>query len=57
MFSDIVEGRAPPISYKVNDKSYSMGYYLADGVYPSWTILVKTIPVPQGNKQKLFPKE
>ncbi|KAJ9543304.1 hypothetical protein OSB04_023011 [Centaurea solstitialis] len=57
VFSDIVEGRAPPISYKVNGKSYNMGYYLADGIYPSWATLVKTIPAPQGNKQKLFAKE
>ena len=57
MFSDIVEGRAPPISYKVNGRPYTKGYYLADGIYPSWSTLVKTIPAPQGNKQKHFAKE
>ena len=33
-----------------------MGYYLADGIYPSWTTLVKTISRPMGNKNKYFAK-
>ena len=35
----------------------TMGYYLADAIYPLRVTLVKTILVPQGNKQKLFAKE
>jgi len=30
---------------------YKMGYYLADGIYPEWQILMKTISNPQTPKQ------
>ncbi|KAL6191804.1 hypothetical protein ACLB2K_038193 [Fragaria x ananassa] len=57
VFSEFDEGCAPPMSYKVNGRSYDMGYYLADGIYPSWATIVKTIPAPRGNKHQHFAKE
>lgn len=54
MFNNILEGRAPNVQYTINGTPYNMGYYLADGIYPEWATFVKTISMPQGEKNKLF---
>ncbi|XP_062208920.1 uncharacterized protein LOC133910594 [Phragmites australis] len=50
------EGHAPEVNYTINDHNYTIGYYLADGIYPQWATFVKPIPSPQGNKRKYFTK-
>ncbi|KAL7589308.1 hypothetical protein Lser_V15G37254 [Lactuca serriola] len=47
-------GRAPKVSYTVNDQEKHMAYYLIDGIYPSWAAFVKSRSSPQLRKHKLF---
>ena len=54
IFNDLVERRALVVHYSINGHNYTMRYYLADGIYLKWATFVKTIPAPQGQKQKLF---
>jgi len=56
LFANLAEGRAPDVNYTINGHDYTMGYYLADGIYPSWATLVKSISLPMGNKNKYFAK-
>jgi hypothetical protein len=56
LFANLAEGTAPQVNYTVNGHDYTMGYYFADGIYPSWATLVKSITLPMGNKRQYFAK-
>ncbi|CAL1390062.1 unnamed protein product [Linum trigynum] len=54
VFDCIVNGSAPHVRFEVNGHAYDQCYYLADGIYPSWSTLVKTFSNPRSNKEALF---
>jgi hypothetical protein len=54
LFQSLTSGTAPQVEYMVNGNKYTMGYYLADGIYPFWTTFVKAFQSPQGNKKVHF---
>jgi hypothetical protein len=54
VFDDIYTTNGPEVSYVVNGSEYTIGYYLADGIYPPWATLVGPISMPRGNKNKYF---
>src|ERR1044071_595960 len=56
VFDPIIRGTSPDDSFVLNGVEYKHGYYLADGIYPSYTSLVKTIQIPTDDKRKKFAK-
>lgn len=48
-----LEEEIPVVNYKLNNKDFTMGYYLADGLYTSYATFVKTISNPQTAQEKV----
>jgi hypothetical protein len=49
-----LRGEAPRVQFVVNGNQYNTGYYLADGIYPEWATIMKTLPNPQNDKDRCF---
>jgi hypothetical protein len=56
LFVELMRGLAPKVTFIANNTIYEMGYYLTNGVYPKWKVLMQTIPEPLGHKQQLYVK-
>ncbi|KAM2215576.1 hypothetical protein ACFX1X_022693 [Malus domestica] len=54
VFNDILQGRAPKVTYEVSGRMYDGPYYLADDIYLRWSTFVKTVPRPRSAKEKHF---
>ncbi|XP_062230123.1 uncharacterized protein LOC133927721 [Phragmites australis] len=54
LLDNLAAGVAPQVQYSINGHGYTMGYYLADGIYSEWATFVKPIPCPVGRKRQHF---
>jgi hypothetical protein len=54
VFSALLNGNTPEVEFHINGNRYNKGYYLADGIYPNYATLVKTISAPQSQKKKVL---
>ncbi|GJS19567.1 ALP1-like protein [Tanacetum coccineum] len=52
IFNDLKSGRASNVSFMANNVPYKRGYYLSDGIYPQWAVLIKSIKNPVTNDHK-----
>jgi hypothetical protein len=43
LFDTLLMGASDLIEYTINGNLYKTGYYLANGIYPSWSTLVYSI--------------
>jgi len=49
-------GTAPKCPMYVHGRLYKRGYYLIDGIYPTWSVFVKATQYPTDPKDKRFKK-
>ncbi|GJY40999.1 ALP1-like protein [Tanacetum coccineum] len=52
VLNDLKVGKTPEVPFVANDMNYKLGYYLTNGIYPEWTILIKLISQPGSNDTK-----
>ncbi|XP_022030855.1 uncharacterized protein LOC110931785 [Helianthus annuus] len=56
LVEDYISGRAAKASFYANRNYYPHGYYLCDGIYPKYSIFVRTFRDPYNEKRAHFKK-
>ncbi|GKB43580.1 ALP1-like protein isoform X1 [Tanacetum coccineum] len=54
LFDDVLADTAPEAPFVVNERTYKQGYYLADGIYLTWSTFVKTFSIAMDEKTLKF---
>jgi hypothetical protein len=54
LFDALLTGASDSIEYTINRNRYQTGYYLCNGIYPPWSLLVSSIQHPQDGASKHF---
>ena len=54
LLTNLIQGRTPLVHYTLNGHVYTIGYYLADKIYPKWSTFVRTTSKPREIKDKFF---
>ena len=50
LFNEILQGKAPNMTFLVNEHQYNYGYYLGDEIYPEYATFVKSYSYPAKEK-------
>ncbi|GKA67634.1 RNA-directed DNA polymerase, eukaryota [Tanacetum coccineum] len=54
LFDDVLSNTTPEAPFVVNGRTYKKCYYLADGIYPTWSSFVKTFSFARDEKTLRF---
>ncbi|XP_076946927.1 uncharacterized protein LOC143618716 [Bidens hawaiensis] len=57
IIDDLIDGVEPPQAFFANGEHFKYGYYLVDGIYNEWGILVQAYAAPVSDKRKYFTKK
>jgi hypothetical protein len=52
LFTNLLNRITPKCEYTINGNQYTHGYYLADGIYPDYSTIFKTLSQPKGLERK-----
>ncbi|GKB61204.1 WAT1-related protein isoform X1 [Tanacetum coccineum] len=52
--TDLKDRNVPDVPIVANDVTYKCRYYITDGIYPEWSVLVTSISQPDSNDMKLI---